>query len=191
MRSQIGHETQLGGITLGVTTVTGILLGCYFFTELMTIVLGHMSDRLGRHFLIYTASPTIIALLLLISFSPIQALSIVALPLLFLAGTAVSITLDASVGDLASRQHRAQVLGRYTTSSDLGSASGPLVGFVAVSSVGLSVLYSGTAFLLITILAIYTYVMTYSTNRTNNHWYNRIWLRIKSHEFSYNDSAFD
>jgi len=169
MRSQIGDETQLGGITLGVTTVTGILLGCYFFTELMTIVLGHMSDRLGRHFLIYTASPTIIALLLLISFSPIQALSIVALPLLFLAGTAVSITLDASVGDLASRQHRAQVLGRYTTWSDLGSASGPLVGFVAVSSVGLSVLYSGTAFLLITILAIYTYVMTYSTNRTNNH----------------------
>ena len=169
LRSQIGDETQLSGITLGVTTVTGILLGCYFFTELMAVVLGHMSDRLGRHFLIYIASPAIVALLLLISFSPIQAISIAALPILFLAGTAVSITLDASVGDLASRQHRAQVLGRYTTWSDLGSASGPLVGFVAVSSVGLAALYSGTAFLLTAILAIYTYVMTYSTNRANDH----------------------
>ena len=162
LRSHIGDETQLGGITLGVTTVTGLLLGSRFLTDLMAILLGHLSDRLGRHFMVYLASPVAIALLLLLAYSPIPAVPIAALPLLFLAGTAISVSLDASAGDLAPPERRAQVLGRYTTWADLGSASGPLLGFAAVSVVGLSTLYAGAAAVLVATFGIYAYVMTRS-----------------------------
>jgi MFS family permease len=167
LRSHIGDETQFIGITLGVTTITGLLLGGRFLTDLTAILLGHMSDRLGRHILVYIASPASIALLFLLAYSPLPAIPIAALPLLFLAGTAVSVTLDASVGDLAPRERRAQVLGRYTTWADLGSASGPLLGFAAVSAVGLSALYAGAAAVLIVTLAIYTYAMTRSKVRVD------------------------
>ena len=165
LRSHIGDETQIVGITLGVTTITGLLLGSRFLTDLMAILLGHISDRLGRHFLVYIASPASIALLFLLAYSPVAAIPIATLPLLFLAGTAVSVTLDASAGDLAPRERRAQVMGRYTTWADLGSASGPLLGFAAVSAVGLSALYAGAAAVLIVTLAIYTYVMKRSAVR--------------------------
>ena len=160
LRSHLGDEAQLGGLALGVTTVTGLLLGGRFLTDLMAILLGHISDRLGRQIMVYTGMPISIVLLLLLAYSPAPGISIAALPLLFLAGTAISVSLDASAGDLSPREHRAQVMGRYTTWADLGSASGPLLGFAAVSAVGLSTLYAGAAAVLLVTLAIYTYVMT-------------------------------
>jgi len=169
LRSHLGDETQLGGIALGVTTVTGLLLGGRFLTDLMAVFLGHMSDRLGRQFMVYVATPTSIVMLLILAYSPLEAISIAALPLLFLAGTAISVSLDASAGDLAPSSCRAQVLGRYTTWSDLGSASGPLLGFAVVSAIGLSTLYAGAAAVLVATLAIYTYVMTISAARTRDY----------------------
>ncbi|MDP6495121.1 MAG: MFS transporter [Dehalococcoidia bacterium] len=169
LQSHLGDEVQLGGITLGVTTITGLLLGGRFLTDLMAVLLGHISDRLGRQVMVYIATPASIGLLLLLAYSPVVALPIAALPVLFLAGTAISVSLDASAGDLAPHDLRAQVLGRYTTWADLGSASGPLLGFVAVSAVGLSTLYSGAAAILVATLATYTYVMRRSTTRASDH----------------------
>ena len=169
LQSHLGDEVQLGGITLGVTTITGLLLGGRFLTDLMAVLLGHISDRLGRQVMVYIATPASIGLLLLLAYSPVVVLPIAALPVLFLAGTAISVSLDASAGDLAPHDLRAQVLGRYTTWADLGSASGPLLGFVAVSAVGLSTLYSGAAAILVATLATYTYVMRRSTTRASDH----------------------
>ena len=131
------------------------------------MLLGHLSDSLGRHFIVYVASPTSVILLLLLAYSPITVIPIAALPFLFLANTAISVSLDASAGDLAPPERRAQVFGRYTTWNDLGTASGPLIGFGAVTLLGLPSLYAGAAAILLAVLGMYTYVMTVLPRRAS------------------------
>jgi hypothetical protein len=60
---------------------------------------------------------------------------------IFASGTALSATLDASLGDLARPGPQARVIGRSTTFQDLGSACGPLLGYAFGVWLGLGLMY--------------------------------------------------
>ena len=159
LRQQLGDGLQMLGVLIGVTTLTGVLLGSRWLVDIgLSTSLGQMSDRFGRSKELSVALLVLIVVLVVLAQSPTPALVIVALPILFVAFTAGGVTLDSAAGDLAPKERRAQVMSRYATWGDLGSALGPVLGFLMLTTVDLPVVYLVAAALLLAALALYSWV---------------------------------
>ena len=88
---------------------------------------------------------------------------LLAVPLLFSATTAAKVTLDASAGDLAPIGHQPEIMARYSTWGDVGSAVGPLLGYGLLTYFSIFVVYSFSALLLI--LAFLFYIVIFWNDR--------------------------
>lgn len=146
LQSNFGDDITLTFVTLGVASLTGLLLSVHFLSEFLWGPLaGHLSDRLGRVRLLLIAGGIEIAGLVGLALAPgIWPVILVSIGL-FLAATAVKVTLDALAGDLAPPERRSQTMSTYATWSDLGSAAGPLVGWIIGIGLGLNWMYLGSA----------------------------------------------
>ena len=80
---------------------------------------------------------------------------VLGIPVIFIATTGNKVALDTSVGDIASLAHRADVMGRYATWTDLGAALGPIVGYGMIQFFSLSWAYLNTTILLASGLLYY------------------------------------
>jgi MFS family permease len=67
--------------------------------------------------------------------------------MLFVAATAVQVSLDASAGDLAIHGNRARLMSWYATAHDVGAAIGPIVGYTIGIAIGLNIIYPASALL--------------------------------------------
>lgn len=142
LRSLEGDSSQIFGLSLGVTTLTGLLLGSrWAFSLGLATYLGMISDRIGRRKIILGFSILLGLVLVILGTFPIFLLVALVLPMLFLASVACEVSLDASVGDLAYPAIRSRALGWYTTWADLGMALGPLLGYALVNALGLETVY--------------------------------------------------
>src|SRR5690606_34497629 len=76
-----------------------------------------------------------------------QALPVVLLTfsVIFLTSTALLVSLNASVAELAPPERRATILGRYTTWADVGSGTGPIIGLPLVTGIGFGWAYGAGA----------------------------------------------
>ena len=156
LRERVGESTDVVGATVGVATLTGIVLGTSWAIEVgLSAYFGHLSDRVGRGRMLRICLPVIMAVILVAVIGHPLSL-ILGVPVLFAATTAGKVTLDASAGDLAPGAYRAQVMGRYATWTDLGAASGPLAGYALSGVLSLSWVYVGAALLVASGLAFYT-----------------------------------
>lgn len=146
LRERYGDEVNLLLVGVGVATLTGFLLSTRFLSDfLWGPVSGHLSDRYGRRNLLIGAGSLEAVSLLAVALAPGVWLTILASVVLFLAATATTVSLEAVTGDLAPPHQRSQTMSWYATSVDLGSASGPIIGWIGFS---LSLLYGGAAGLL-------------------------------------------
>jgi MFS family permease len=148
-----GATLREGGVLwlgLGVATLTGVMHGVRWVTDLaFGPLIGALSDRFGQA---TTAAAVavcyagaIAAALLLPPGGAILALFVV-----LLCDGALHIVMSAAATGVAlttSRPHR--FVGVYATTSDAGSALGPLVAFSLVGVVGLPVVYGTLALLLL------------------------------------------
>jgi MFS family permease len=146
LQSNYGDDISLVFVTIGVASLTGLLLSVRFLSEfLWGPVAGHLSDRLGRVRLMLVAGGIeilgLIGLALAPGVWPVIFISVG----LFLSATAAKVTLDALAGDLAPPERRSQTMSAYATWSDLGSAAGPLVGWIIGIGLGLNWMYLGSA----------------------------------------------
>jgi MFS family permease len=141
---QAPGERQLGPLVLGVASVNGLLLGGRFTADLFWAPLaGRLSDRVGRHpALIASAVAAAVALAALSASSTLLTISISSLVLAF-GSTALRVSLDAAIGDLAPEPVRARVLSSFVNFSDLGAACGPLLAYQLAGVVGLAAVYRG------------------------------------------------
>jgi MFS family permease len=125
LRGIVGERIEVSGVTLGVATLTGMLLSARWLSELAGApLLGHLSDVLGRRgsaTAYFAAGGGALAA---------GALTTGLLPLIgvvaafFLCAVGVTTALMAEAG---SRGPRAVAF--YVTAADVGSAVGPLVGW--------------------------------------------------------------
>ena len=155
----LGDEAQLGVLVLGISTVTGVLLAVRWSSDLgLSILLGHLSDRLGRGTLLAVFFPTLFFGLLVVGFADTPAPILIVLPFVFVASTAYGVVLDAAAGELAPRSSRAQVMSRYATWRDMGGALGPLLGYGVGVLIGFSWMYllAALVFLLSGMLYLYS-----------------------------------
>jgi MFS family permease len=137
-----GSAVSVGSLSIGIASLTGLLLSSRWLIDFgLGPYLGHLSDRLGRRRVIISAFLTgSLALLALTNVTAFLPLSLAAI-VVFISGTALSASLDASLGDLALPGQQARVIGRYTTFHDLGSACGPLLGYALGVWLGLGLMY--------------------------------------------------
>ena len=159
LQSNYGDDISLVFITIGVASLTGLLLSVRYLSEfLWGPVAGHLSDRVGRVRLMLVAGGIeilgLIGLALAPGVWPVIFISVG----LFLSATAARVTLDALAGDLAPPERRSQTMSAYATWSDLGSAAGPLVGWIIGIGLGLNWMYLGSASTLLIAGIVFAFV---------------------------------
>ena len=141
-----GESVAIGSFVVGIATLNGFLLAIRFLaTTVWAPPAGHLSDRFGRLPLMGISGGIAISCLAALSLGLDLVWTIGIVVLLFLAGTALRVTLDAAAGDLAPPEARARVMSWYANATDLGAAVGPFVAYQLVESVGLAWIYRGSA----------------------------------------------
>jgi MFS family permease len=132
-------------LSLGVTSLTGLLLG---FRSFATLILGPLAgmigDRFGRRRLLMILIALQACCIGGITFSRTWPLLVTCLLLQFAAGMGVHLLLYTLAGDLAPHRDGALHVSRFSTFLDLGTAAGPIVGFA---------LYAGFGFFWVAMLA--------------------------------------
>ncbi|MBI3967138.1 MAG: MFS transporter [Chloroflexi bacterium] len=137
-----GATPRVLAVPLGVATLTGILLGARFLLDfLWGPVAGHLSDRYGRVPSALAAGTIEIGGLFALALPDGLLWTVGVAIVIFLASTALQVTLDAQVGGLAPTGGRARTMSWHATWLDLGSAIGPLAGYLVSESLGLGWLY--------------------------------------------------
>ena len=129
---RLGAGAAIAGIVIGIATLNGLLISTRWISGLSAPYFGHIGDKYGRARILAVSIPICLFALLLLAFSPSLWLIVAWLPVAF-AATAASITaLDSLVGGLAPERRRAQIMSRYATWQDSGSALGPLIVFAVL-----------------------------------------------------------
>lgn len=148
INQRLGEGAAIAGIFIGVATLNGMLISTRWISGLSAPYFGYIGDRYGRTRILAVSIPMCLVALLLLAFSPSFWLVVAWLPVAF-AATAASITsLDSLVGGLAPVGRRAQIMSRYATWQDAGSALGPLIAFAVLGFTTLTFVYLGGAILL-------------------------------------------
>lgn len=155
LNQRLGAGAAVAGIFIGVATLNGMLISTRWISGLSAPYFGHIGDRYGRTRILAVSIPICLVALLLLAFSPSFWLILIWLPVAFSA-TAASITaLDSLVGGLAPMGRRAQIMSRYATWQDTGSALGPLIAFAVLGFTTLTFVYLGGAILLAFAFAVF------------------------------------
>ena len=131
------------GIVLGVSTIAGVVLGLRWAADLgLSPLLGHLSDRMGRPRMIVTSMAVAATAMLAVAVYPNLAVAIPMFGVVFVCGTALTVTLNASIAEMAPRGRRAIILSRYATWTDIGSGTGTIIGLPLVAGLGFGWTYA-------------------------------------------------
>jgi MFS family permease len=150
VRTVAGDGATLLGAVIGVGTLSGLLVATRFVADLgLSTVFGHLSDRIGRPRVVIVAQGTAAVAMAIVAMSPTLAVAIPMFTVVFTAGTALTIALNASAAEIAPPGMRSVILGRYTTWADIGSGSGPIIGLPLVTSAGFGWAYGGASALMV------------------------------------------
>jgi len=141
---QMGAQSPLAALGIGVGTVSGLLLAVRFTADLIFApVIGAISDRVGQ--------PKTAILLTTVMFGGMvgattaSGMAIIGyLIVVFICGAGLFVTLSAASSHIAAKSatpHR--FIGMFTTANDAGMAAGPLLVYALADVTGLSPVYLG------------------------------------------------
>ncbi len=164
LQQRFGLSTTIGSMTIGIATLTGILLGSRGFLELAFAPLaGSFSDRWGRRRLVFWALPLGALLVLCYGFTT-SLLALTAITfLVFLCSITLNVSFNAVAGDVAPLDKRSMFLSLFVTFQDLGAALGPLLGYWIAPRFGLPRLYLSGAIVLL--IASLLYLITFRSSK--------------------------
>lgn len=149
LRQRLGADFTIPLLGLGIASVSAGLLALRWVVDLLGPALGAAADRLGRRRTTTACLPLLAVGMLALAWLTPTGAALAFLPLVFLTATAGQVSMDALAGNLAPRDLRPVLLGRYTTWADLGAAAGPLLGYLGLVEASLSLLYTAAAGLLV------------------------------------------
>lgn len=156
LRQRFGSTLPLGPWVVGVASVTGFVLSTKGFLDMgLAPIAGRLADAWGRHRLVLCLLPMAMAALGVLALQPDLLVVVGAVLLLYVANTALHVALDAVASDLAPPPKRRAFLSLFVTWQDLGSATGPLIGYWIAPQFGLVGLYCWGVGLLGLVLGLY------------------------------------
>lgn len=137
LRYRIGPSVSILGSTLGIATISGMLLAVRWNSNLLlSPLVGTASDFWGRRrtfALLWTLQGLSLLMFAFIA-SPLSTL--IWASLLFLTGNSLDTVLSAAIGDTAQGEGNAARFSIYATYHDLGAACGPLIGYLVGVNIG-------------------------------------------------------
>jgi MFS family permease len=143
---RIGNSVAVGGLVVGVATLTGLGLGLQALISMIAApILGALSDRRGSRWQVAAGglTPGIAGLGLLALGSPLAILF--GLPLTAISSGSNQGLATAIVGDLTGARRQGRQLGWLFTTGDLASAVGPLLAYAVIPLFGLRSMYLANA----------------------------------------------
>jgi MFS family permease len=144
-----GDGATFAGLLIGIGALSGILVGVRWAGDIgLGPVFGHLSDRLGRSKVELTSMTAAASAMLIVAISPTLPVAMLMFSVIFIASTAIIVSLNASAAELAPADRRAMVLSRYSTWADIGSGTGATVGLPLVTTAGFGWTYVGAAVLM-------------------------------------------
>ncbi len=170
LKIRFGMTISFWRTPVGIASVTGVLSLIRRSTSLfLAPVLGHLADRVGRRFvLIFGLIVNIIALSCMATQRSFVLISLSSIAC-SIAYISISVSLDASIVDMASEHRPGQLVSRYVTFTDLGSACGPLISYLLLSvRVGIEWIYLGGLVFLIAVCILYGLRTASTSLRTLN-----------------------
>jgi MFS family permease len=149
-----GEDLQVASLTVGVATLTGLMLGLSTLTSMLAApIAGHWSDRLGSRWGVAAGGLAAGAVGLGILAAGLPAIIAVGVILTAIAGSSNQSLATAIVGDLADPARRSRSLGWMHTFGDLTSAIAPPLAYALLPWLGLPGLYLFCAVLLVGLAA--------------------------------------
>ena len=128
LKENVGDSLSVGAFVIGVATLNGLLLAARWVVDGLTApLLGAYSDRIGRRraeLLFFSVG----AIALLPASTTHGTITLVLMVLLFFSsGVGATVVMMAEAGTRGPR-----TVAAYVTSSDLGSATGPMLGWMTL-----------------------------------------------------------
>jgi MFS family permease len=150
LAERMGNDSGIAWLGVGIATLTGMLHGVRWCTDLaLGPAVGAFSDRIGQA---ATAAVVVVVYALGLTgalFLP-PLVAILCLFVVLLADGAMNIVTSAAASGIAITTARPHAfVGVFTTTTDAGSALGPLVAYSLVTAIGLSWVYGVLALLLV------------------------------------------
>lgn len=158
LKVRFGMTISFWRTSIGVASATGVLVFVRWVVSFfLAPLLGHLADQVGRRFVLVLGLTLGVLTLLCMATQHSFVLISLAAVAGSVAHTSISVSLDASVADVASERRRGQLVSRYVTFIDLGSACGPLISYLLLGvQVGLEWVYGGGLVLLIVACILYS-----------------------------------
>lgn len=148
LSERFGDTPVIWRAAVPVATVTGVLLSSRGIVETAVAPLtGYLGDVFGRAPIVACLLPVGAALVVCVAVAPSVLALVCAMPALYVAGVALSVSFNTLSSGLAPRDEagRTLLLSRYLTCNDLGAALGPLLAYTLAPRIGLLNLYVGGA----------------------------------------------
>ncbi len=128
LKASLGNSLTVGGLVIGVATLNGMLLASRGVTDgLFAPVLGALSDRIGRRrgALLFFGLGSLA--MLTASRMPGTVPLVVLVLLFFVCGVGATVVMVSEAGLRGAR-----AVASYVTASDMGSAAGPMLGWMTL-----------------------------------------------------------
>lgn len=164
LQQRLGEGGQFAGWTFGVATVAGLILTVRWLIDLgFGPGLGYLSDKLGQ--------PQTAALLVCVQYAALLSAAnlppvgaVAGIILVFLCDGGMSIVLNAAASGIATETARPhQYVSIFTTSTDAGSAVGPLLAYSIGGVFGISAMYLVVGAVLVAVVWRY-WRLSYNVN---------------------------
>lgn len=151
LKERFGDPAQLWGVSLGIASLTGMVMAARFVLILGAAPLaGSLSDRLGNRRRVVQGGLLGEALgFLVLAWGWSGTTIAVGFLLAALASGVVLSPLTAWAGDLAPAERKGLAMGGFITAGDIGAASGPVLGYGLAARWGLEMVYLLCALLLL------------------------------------------
>jgi len=155
LAEKVGDTVVVAGITLGVVTLNGALLAGRWITDTAAApFLGALTDRIGHWRGTYAFFLVGAVVLLLATLVSNTVVLIVLVLVFFVCTTALVLTLAAAAG-----MRGARAVASFVTATDIGSATGPLVGWTILHFVPASVVMFVIGGVLFAVAALVSYLV--------------------------------
>jgi MFS family permease len=143
LQQRLGDELAVAGVTLGVASLSGVLLAARMLLSMAVAPLvGSLSDRPGGRWGLVPWTLLLASVgMALLAFGRPPAIVVGAL-LGALASGGLQSLVVALTGDLSSQAVRGRSMGLLHVAGDAGSAAGPLVAYALLPHAGLAGVYS-------------------------------------------------
>lgn len=131
LKERIGADLFFMGTTVGIATITGIMLAVrYSSYSVLSPLIGAAVDFWGSNRTYTGASLILMISLFIFAVIPSPLLTVIMVTIIFFASSSLETILNTAIAESTGGKEAPGRLSVYTSYQDLGAACGPLLGYI-------------------------------------------------------------